>query len=374
MFWKQPHSSRRRPSKAPPPNNCTGPHSWSVPGEVLESQSKANATSDLISHYNIAGHLLRLHTLGDWEALWVGSFLKGFHLVHTVAPVDQPSITLTVRRAPLPIIPSGMQSFAINRGECFTDGSQYFLAVDDSLIRISVPEDRLVEVWFGLSDHARHPVALVNAFSYGLQAALRRAGVFDVHAAGAVEPISQAGALFVGASGSGKTTLTLRLTEAGWLYLSDDMVVLSETPTSLEAEGLRRLFAVADTSVVGSSSRRLSAALGPPVASDPSKRRLEPERVFPESRAVSCQPRALFFPRVAASDETTIKKIEARAAMEQLMRHCPWATYDAYTAPSYLRVLARLANQCRAYELAAGRDLLLKPERAADLLAPCMTE
>ena len=345
-----------------------------MPGEVLESQFQANTTSGLISHYNIADRLLRVHTFGDWEAHWVTSFLKGFHLVHTVASVDQPSITLSVRRASLPIIPTGLQSFAINRGDCYTDGSQYFLAVDESLIHISLPEDRLVEVWFGVSEHARHPVALVNAFSYGLQAALRRAEVFDVHAAGAVEPISQTGALFVGASGSGKTTLTLRLTEAGWRYLSDDMVVLRETPTSLEAEGLRRLFAVADTSVVGSSSTKLSAALGAPVASDPSKRRLEPETVFPESRVASCQPRALFFPRVVSSDETRINEIGARAAMEQLVRHCPWATYDTYTAPSYLRVLARLANQCRAYELAAGRDLLLQPERAADLLAPYMTE
>ena len=345
-----------------------------MPGELLESQFPAITNPGLISHYNIAGRLLRILTLGEWEAHWVAGFLKGFHLVHTVDPVDQPSITLTVKRAPPPTLPSGLQSFAINRGDCHTDGTQYFLTVDESLIHIAVPEERSVEVWFGITEHAGHPVALVNTFSYGLQAALRRAGAFDVHAAGAVEPLSHAGALFVGASGSGKTTLTLRLTEAGWSYLSDDMVVLRETPAALEAEGLRRLFAVADTSIIGSSSTRLSAALGPQVASDPSKRRLEPETVFPKSRAASCQPRVLFFPRIVDQTETTIKKIEARAAMEQLLRHCPWATYDTHSAPDYLRVLARLANQCCAYELAAGRDLLLQPERAADLLAPYMTE
>jgi hypothetical protein len=246
--------------------------------------------------------------------------------------------------------------------------------VEDSIIHIGAPEERLVEVWFGVSEHAKHPIALVNAFSYGLQAALRRAGVFDVHAAGAVEPGSQAGALFVGASGSGKTTLTLRLTEAGWLYLSDDMVVLRKSAEALEAEGLRRLFAVADTSVVGSSRTKLNAALGATVASDPSKRRLEPEAVFPENRAISCRPQALFFPRVVETMETTVKEISSREAMQQLVRHCPWATYDTYSAPNYLRVLARLANQCRAYELMAGRDLLLQPERASDLLTPYMTE
>ena len=345
-----------------------------MPGELLESKLQANATSGLISNYDIAGRRLRIHVLDDWEAQWVAGFLNGFHLAPAFAPVAEPSITLRVRRAALPEVPRGLQSFAINRGHCHTDQNEYFLTVDESLIHIYPPAERLVEVWFGLTEKARHPVALVNAFSYGLQAALRRAGVFDVHAAGAVEPRSQAGALFVGASGSGKTTLTLRLTEAGWLYLSDDMVVLRETPSSLEAEGLRRLFAVADTSVVGSSSMRLNAALGAPVASDPSKRRLEPETVFPESRAASCQPRVLFFPRVVAADETQINEIGSRAAMEQLVRHCPWATYDSCTAPDYLRVLARLANQCRAYELLAGRDLLLHPERAAGLLVPYMTE
>ena len=39
-----------------------------------------------------------------------------------------------------------------------------------------------------------------------------------------------------------------------------------------------------------------------------------------------------------------------------------------------LRVLARLANECRAYELRAGRDLLQAEARAADLLAPYMKE
>jgi hypothetical protein len=345
-----------------------------VPGELLYSQVQPSPSSGLITHYNIAGRLLRLHTLGDWETKWVSSFLSGFHLIQTRVPVDHASITLRVRRSSLPSFPSSLQSFAINRGECFTDGNQYFLTVDESLIQIAPPAEQLVEIWFGLTEKAQHPVALVNAFSYGFQAALRRAGVFDVHAAGAVEPHSGAGALFVGASGSGKTTLTLRLTEAGWLYLSDDMVVLRETPDSLNAEGLRRLFAVAGTSVVGTSSTKLSAALGPPVASDPSKRRLEPETVFPESRATSCRPRALFFPGVVSEDETKITEMTSRAAMQQLVRHCPWATYDTYSAPEYLRVLARLANQCRSYELAAGRDLLRQPERAAALLAPYMRE
>ena len=346
-----------------------------MPSELLDSRAQAFTPTGLISYFKIAGRLLRVHAHGEWTAQWVSGFLNGFHLVQTTPPAgDYAAITLAVRRATPPLVPSAMPSFAINHGNCYTDGTQYFLAVHDSIIRIADPQDRLVEVWFGDTEQARHPVGLVNAFSYGLQAALRRASVFDVHAAGAVDPVSGLGALFVGASGSGKTTLTLRLTEAGWRYLSDDMVVLRVTGNVIAAEGLRRLFAVANKSVVGRSRGRLTAALGPPVASDPNKRRLEPEAVFPESRAESCRPRALFFPSVVDEDKTTIVGIKPQAAMLQLMRHCPWATYDAYTAPDYLRMLARLASQCRSYELLAGRDLLLEPERAAGLIAPYVTE
>lgn len=346
-----------------------------MPGELPDSQVQASTPPGRVRYYNIAGRLLRVNSLGDWEAHWVSGFLNGFHLAPALATAtEEPAITLTIQRTQVPSVPSGLHSFAINRGDCFTDGTQYFLTVDESLIRIAPPQEKLVEVWFGLTAQARHPVALVNAFSYGLQAALRRARVFDVHAAGAVEPVSGKGALFVGTSGSGKTTLTLLLTESGWCYLSDDMVVLREAETGLEAEGLRRLFAVAGTSVVGNNSERLNAALGAPVASDPSKRRLEPETVFPTSRAASCRPAVLFFPAVMDSATTVITEITSREAMQELVKHCPWATYDAHTAPDYLRVLARLAGQCRAYKLEAGRDLLQQPERAAGLLAPYMTE
>lgn len=319
---------------------------------------------------------MRVEVQGDWATRWVAGFLSGFHLSPAAAPPPSVTVavTLQVERAALPTVPSGLQTFAINRGVCYTDGTRYFLAVDESLVMIDAPAAGRVEVWFGTSPHARHPVALVNAFSFGLQAALRRASVYDVHAAGALDPVSGAGALFVGASGSGKTTLTLRLIESGWRYVSDDMVVLRETPDGVEAEGLRRLFAVAETSVVAGSGQRLRAALGSPVASDVTKRRLEPETVFPDSRAASCRPQILFFPRVTDADETTFVALPARMAMQQLVRHCPWATYDKQSAPDYLRVLARLAKQCRAYELHAGRDLLREPQRTADLLAPYLTE
>jgi hypothetical protein len=340
---------------------------------VLGSFAQTTTHTALTSYYTIADRLLRIEADGAWVARWVATFLDGFHLRPATPQADRVAITLRVARAALPVVPSGLQTFAINHGVCHTDGTRYFLVVDESLILIHEPAAQLIEVTFGLSDHARHPIALVNAFSYGLQAALRRARVYDIHAAGVCAPTSDAGLLIVGGSGSGKSTLTLKLTARGWRYLSDDMLVLRETSAGLEALGLRRIFSLAPPSLAGSDLPRLDAALGDPVASDPTKRRFVPEIVFPEGRAESCQPRVLLFPQISNKSVTTLTPIGTRAAMEHLVRFCPWATYDRQTAPDNLRVLARLANQCRAYVMHAGRDLLLDQARAADLLMPYLS-
>lgn len=329
--------------------------------------------ASLTGYYTIAGRLLRIDAQPGWAAQWVADFLNGFLLARTAAPDNTgAAVTLKVLRAAAPPIPTGLQTFAINHGVCHTDGAAFFLDVDASLIVIAEPAARTVEVWFGETPHARHSVALVNAFSYGLQAALRRAGVFDVHAGGVLDPVTGAGALLVGAAGSGKSTLTFKLAASGWRYLSDDMVVLLETAAGVEVEGLRRLFAVSAATLAGHTLPHLDEALGTPVASDPSKRKLQPDIVFPDARARRSRPRVLFFPQLTGDEETRINPISARAAMQQLVRFCPWATYDAHVAPDYLRALALLANQCRSYELLSGRDLLGDPARAAELLAPYM--
>lgn len=341
--------------------------------DVLGSFAQTTTHSALTSHYTIADRLFRIEAHGAWVARWVANFLDGFHLKAATSEASGVAVTLRVARATLPVVPSGLQTFAINHGVCHTDETRYFLSVDESLIVVHEPPARLIEVTFGLTEHAGHAIALVNAFSYGLQAALRRAGVYDIHAAGVCAPAASAGLLIVGGSGSGKSTLTLKLTARGWRYLSDDMLVLRETGAGLEAHGLRRIFSLAQASLAGSDLPRLDAALGGPVASDPTKRRFVPEIVFPDRHAESCRPRVLLFPQVTDEPVTTLTSIPTRAAMEQLVRFCPWATYDRQTAPDNLRVLARLANQCRAYTMHAGRDLLLDPARAADLLTPYMS-
>ena len=109
-------------------------------------------------------------------------------------------------------------------------------------------------------------------------------------------------------------------------------------------------------------------ALGRPLVSDPSKRRLIPQLMFPEAFAESCRPGALVFTRLNGANESQLAPLSRASAMAQLLEHCPWASYDIATARSNLR-LARLVEQSACYTHAAGRDLLEDPERAVSLLA-----
>lgn len=266
-------------------------------------------------------------------------------------------------------MPHGAASFAVARGRCTLAGQSYHLDIDESRIIIAPPPSRHVSVWFGRTAHARHPVALINTMTYVLQAALRRCALYDLHAACVIEPLSGAGVLLAGTSNSGKSSLTIRLARAGWPYLTDDMSVLNEAPAGMMALGLRRLFAVAESSLAACPLPRLDEARGTPVNSDPRKRRLDPAILFPNAFAASCFPKALCFLQITGEPVSRIIDLAPTAAMSRLIKLCPWATYDTMAARDHLRALGLLINQTKTGLLFGGRDLLDDQAQASRLLA-----
>jgi len=189
-------------------------------------------------------------------------------------------------------------------------------------------------------------LALVTSFA--VCAALRRFGLFDLHSAGVVEPGSGAGVLIIGPSGSGKSTLTFQLATTGWPYLSDDEVLLSVDEDVVEARGFRSFFAM-----------REAAGL---------RNVFEPADVLASERVSDVMPRWLLFTAVSGEKETRIVELSQAETMIRLIRACPWATYDTTVAGPNLELLSRLARQTKAFDLAAGSDLLA-PGRAAELLS-----
>ncbi|HYP00715.1 MAG TPA: hypothetical protein VER76_11035 [Pyrinomonadaceae bacterium] len=337
----------------------------------MAAQGKASITKV----YTIGERLLAFNFNDEVAARVAGEFIGGMYFTPYPGRAAR-FVDCTVQffyGAPPPL-PPDCQSFEVPRGQCYTNGTEHFLDIDESRIAVYAAESRLVSVWLGTTEHARHPVAIINTLSYAVQAALRRGGLYLLHAAGVVEPETNTGLVVVGNSNSGKSSLTIRLASAGWRYLSDDMLVLGEEDSGkVEAWALRRVFSVSSESLANCRLSELGAALGAPVNSDPSKRKLDPAIAFPGGFVERCLPRVLLFPNLTGERASRTEKLTSGEAMARLIRQCPWASYDAATAREHLRALGLLAKQTTSFLLHAGRDLIEDSSSAPELLkAACL--
>jgi hypothetical protein len=142
------------------------------------------------------------------------------------------------------------------------------------------------------------------------------------------------------------------LATAGWPYLSDDEVLLSLNDDEVEARGFRSFFAMREMASAGV------------------KNVFEPADVFASGLMSQVVPRWLLFTAINGEKETRMLELSQAETMMRLIRACPWATYDTTVAGPNLHLLSRLARQVKAFDLAAGTDLL-QPCRAAELLDTC---
>lgn len=311
--------------------------------------------------YAVAGRSLCLEAADDGAARPFERIFDGWNL-HPYDEGARASADATIRvqrRPPPPLIPAGLETFETELGwRCHTDETTYSLEGKGFAVRARAGE-RAVDVWLGAPDEVRlGPVALARLVFEATCAAWRRCGLFDIHAAACVEPQTGAGLVFAGPSGSGKSTLTMRLAARGWRYLSDDSLLLAETPAGVEAWGVRRAFALAESALDGGGMRGLKELATEPAPFDPLKRRFQPRDVFPEGFVEKCAPRALFFTTLTHEPESRCLGLSQHESMSRLLRMCPWACYDRPAARGYVSALAALARQSDSYELLAGTDLL----------------
>jgi len=268
-----------------------------------------------------------------------------------------------------PSIPKGLYTFEIPFGQCHTDGEKYYLAIKDSVIVVSGGN---LEIWIRNMPAARQTESLANVISYALETSFRRAGLYQLHGGGVLEPRDKTPVLIIGGSGSGKTTLTSLLASRGWSYLTDDALVLNDDEGTVTARGIRRFFAVSDKTLAACRLSGANSALGQRMQSDPSKRRLEPKIAFPGKWTQSCIPKVLLFTSITNESRSTAMVLSSSEAMTRLIRFNPWASYDKVTARDHLRLLNRLASQCRSFSLSVGSDILLTPSSAEELLTPLL--
>ncbi|HET8774911.1 MAG TPA: hypothetical protein VFP80_14010 [Thermoanaerobaculia bacterium] len=321
----------------------------------------------LCRSYIVAGQSVTFACADDEAAAKVTRLVAGWHFTPSLGEPAS-AFTVHVSSDAAPPMPQGPADFAVHHGECFSDGDSWALSTGDSWVRVHPLAARRVDVWIG-EETARSSTAFARLLFYATQAALRQCGLYELHTAAVVPPSGAGGTLFVGASGSGKTTLAMRLTAAGWWNVADDLVLLREDSAATEAFAFRRVFAATETTLEACPTPGIEEATRQPSELEPSKRRLDPEVLFPGRFAPSCTPRTLVFPAITGQARTETRPMMAPDALTRLLKMCPWASYDTAVARPHLSALARLARQCDSYELLAGTDLLYDPQAAPRLFA-----
>jgi hypothetical protein len=324
--------------------------------------------------YSVAGRVLRVATSGELALQLSAAFMQSCCFTSTESGEQEAETAIRVHSdCGAPPIPGTGSVFPLPPGRWHLTATEQYFEVSDSIVRVRPAGRPPVDVWIGKSRESCRRHSLLYVMAHAVHAALRRCALYSFHGAGLALPQGSTGLLIAGASGSGKSTLALRLAQSGWRYFSDDSLLLYDTPSGVTACGLRRPFAVSETTVAALAWPRLRESLGAPVLGDPHKYWLYPEDLFPGQAAPSMCPAILLFPALTGEQHSRLSEVRPADALSRLVPTCPWAAdYDGTEAHGYLRVLGQLARQVRSYLLLAGTDLLECPRRATDLLGPLL--
>jgi len=327
--------------------------------------------SKAIRHYSVADRTLRFQGVDEPLLDLVHNFLSGYYFT----PADssdvrnQPVHLIEIHSSPPPAFPSDRPRFAIEDGYCYPDHEQIVLVVNGSTIVVGAPELNRTDVWLSDTTASRHSLALNNVILYAVQAALRRVGLYQFHAGCVLPPRASRGMLLVGDSGCGKSTLTATLIRNGWRFVSDDNLMLRDTPSGILAWALRRYFTFAKSTLDECKLRQFPDAIGPSVPGDRDKVRFYARRAFPESFVETCVPGVILFPAIGTEPQTRIEPVKPGDALARLLRHCPWAICDPASAPDHVRALTTLIKQTRSYSVIAGRDVFDDPSSIPRLIS-----
>jgi len=322
--------------------------------------------------YRVAGQTIVVEAQGHWAAQVIKELFRGWYLTpdSTTPEVLSPAIVIGSSAKP-PEIPRTWTHFEVaGGGKCFAEAETSYIDIDGSIVVIGRPGHATVEVWTNGRLEVQSP-ALTRVVTYALAAALRRRRLFELHSGAVIDPESGQGVLIIGPSGSGKSTLTVQLAAAGWHFLTDDVLVLSEEAFEVKAWPLRRCFAITSETLAASNFLQASASfnyLQAERADQRDKKQFLPHRVFDSEFKEQCIPKTLFFSQISGGERSQVSRLSRAETMARLIRMSPWSCYDRATAADHLAVLSVLGKQSTGYSLLAGKDLL-DPTRSADLIS-----
>ncbi|MGH9873627.1 MAG: hypothetical protein ACRD9S_14355 [Pyrinomonadaceae bacterium] len=348
------------------------PEVSSVGGSAALDRGRSDlSASNLVRYYSVADRILCIKGADEPILNLAHDFLSGYYFTPAnISEADSPSAhIIELHKTTPPALPASDPGFEVEDGHCFTSGDQLVLEVNGSTIAVSPPEYNRTDVWLSPDTPARHHLALNNVILYAVQAALRRAGLYQFHAGCVLSGDDQRAILLVGDSGCGKSTLTATLVLNGWNFVSDDNLMLRDSAAGIEAWALRRYFTFDEAALRACKLTTLKESIGGRVPGKTEKFRFYARQAFPGKFVDTCLPDVILFPRVSREQKSRLAPLKQGDALTRLIRQCPWATCDATAAPRHLQALSKLARQTRSYKLFAGRDIFENPTSIPDLIA-----
>jgi hypothetical protein len=190
-------------------------------------------------------------------------------------------------------------------------------------------------------------------------------GYHELHAAGLSK--DGKGLLIVGPSGSGKSSLTLSLIQAGWNYLTDDMVLLRHISSGVEAFPLRRYFKV-DKAIIAKYPE-LESLIFEPLERLESEAYIYIDEVYGNQLRQKCTPSKIIFPEITHKERSYIENIKPSQAFINLFKsNCYGMYFDQRITRERVEVIKQLIYQADCYQMSVGLDLYDNPEKITELL------
>jgi hypothetical protein len=229
----------------------------------------------------------------------------------------------------------------------FDDEDRLYIDYEDRVRVLARPAEGAI-----VSSAAEHDVWLLSRplLTLPLVEVLKRRGLYSVHAGGVA--LGGRAILFPGASGSGKSTLVVALARAGFGFLADDMVFLSN-----EADQGLRVHAFPDEADVSDRTAGWFPELASLVGATPAgwpKHRVRVEDTFAASVAEVAEPALVVLPRIGECRESTIEPADPSDALLELAPNV--LLTERASSQAHLDALGRLVRSSRCYRLTTGRD------------------
>ncbi|RJQ16252.1 MAG: hypothetical protein C4560_09970 [Nitrospiraceae bacterium] len=244
----------------------------------------------------------------------------------------------------------------------FRDRDFYYLKREDSVSQLdlsrSIGTVRTGASFWGKTAKSRQEFLMLS-----LLWLLHRHGLYALHANGLVKDNS--GILLVGSSGSGKSTSSLSLIRQGWNYLSDDVVLLKESPDGIESIAFQKGISFGPN--LAGHYPELDRYGKPSMNGQ--KKFLDIKSVYPDGFVYSSFPKVLIFPEVTQHKNSVLSPVAGAEALIMLIKNSGGIMVDKKTTGKQIEVLKQLISQVNSYRLFLGHDLHERPDRISGILA-----